>query len=503
MAPKVFPYNYLKQSAKTLPLGFREVSKALRSIVQPPKQSIEYQRWCNRLIAQRFWICMILAVAYITIAGIAGFYETFINPSRLINNLTLLKAMYLLEPLRNFFFWHKAIVACLITGIIVFRNSSWGKKHPELLLVLFSWSVSFIPYMVCGPIWGLPGYPDVIMFLAQAAILPIHWRLHLISQLVPIIFFFTVYPLIGLTSFGGRSIYSFSGIVEIVLICVICEVGVYLYEKSKQSELEANRRLKLCVHAITHDLRTPVIGSLMLLESMQKNTPIDQPIQIPQVEMSHLIQGYDRLLGLMNTLLDNQALAQGDLILNQQPTDLNSVFATILQDFQPILLKKNIQINHQFCSELPLVNIDPQQIWRVLCNLVGNAVNHNPPGLLLTLDAVVVDSFAGRPRGVSGKESPSTKGRGSKAIYKDAGSMLKVIVQDNGVGISPSQKDTIFEPYSRVQQSQYQPGLGLGLYICRQIVLAHGGEIGLDCLQPGARFWFTLPLQKAMLAEKI
>jgi signal transduction histidine kinase len=477
MASKVFPYSF-KQSAKMLPLLFRIVSKTL----QPPKVSIEYQRWCDRLIAQRFWIGVMLAVAYITIAGVAGFYETFINPSRLINNLTLLQAMHLLEPLRHFFLWHKAIVACLIGGIIVFRNSSWGKKHPELLLILFSWSVSFIPYMVCGPIWGIPGYPDVIMFLAQAAILPINWRLHLISQLVPITFFFTVYPLIGLTSFGGRTIYSFSGTVDIVLICVICEVGVYLYEKSKRSELEANRRLKLCVHAITHDLRTPVLGSLMLLESMQKNTPVDQPIQIPQVEMSHLIQGYDRLVNLMNTLLDNQALAQGDLILHQQPTDLNSVFATILQDFQPILLKKNIQINHQLCSELPLVNIDAQQIWRVLCNLVGNAVNHNPPGLLLTLDAVVVDSL---------RSAPGT----SKTTFKDSGTMLKVIVQDNGVGISSSQKDTIFEPYSRVQQSQYQPGLGLGLYICRQIVLAHGGEIGLDCLQPGARFWFTLPLQ--------
>jgi signal transduction histidine kinase len=492
MAPnKVLPYDYLKQSAKMLPLCFRVVSKT----VQPPKQSIEYQRWCDRLIAQRFWIGVMLAVAYITIAGVAGFYETFINPSRLINNLTLLKAMYLLEPLRNFFFWHKAIVACLISGIIVFRNSSWGKKHPELLLILFSWSVSFIPYMVCGPIWGLPGYPDIIMFLAQAAILPIHWRLHLISQLVPITFFFTVYPLIGLTSFGGRSLYSFSGIVEIVLICVICEVGVYLYEKSKQSELEAIRRLKLCVHAITHDLRTPVIGALMLLESMQKNTHVDQPIQIPQVEMSHLIQGYDRLLRLMNTLLDNQALAQGDLILNQQPTDLNSVFTTILQDFQPILLKKNIQVNYQFCPELPPVNIDAQQIWRVLCNLVGNAVNHNPPGLLLTLDAVVIDSFSDRSgRVFTGKAIDA---------FKDSGSMLKVIVQDNGVGISTSQKDTIFEPYSRTQQSQYQPGLGLGLYICRQIVLAHGGEIGLDCLQPGTRFWFTLPLPKTHLPHTL
>jgi signal transduction histidine kinase len=498
MAPKVFPYNYLKQSAKMLPLGFREVSKALRSIVQPTKQSIEYQRWCERLIAQRFWLSVILAVVYTIVAGIAQFYEFFINPTKLIDDLTLLKSTYLLEPLRHFFFWHKVIIAVLISGVILFRNSAWGKRYPALLLVFFSWAISFIPNMVCGPIWGLPGYPDIIMFLAQAAILPVYWRLHFVTQLVPITFFMVIYPLIGMTFFAGRSVHSFFGFVQTVLICIICEVGVYLYEKSKQSELEANRRLKLCVHAITHDLRTPVIGSLMLLESMQKNTPVDQPIQIPQVEMSHLIQGYDRLLNLMNTLLDNQALAQGDLVLHQQPTDLNSVFATILQDFQPILLKKNIQINHQLCSELPLVNIDAQQIWRVLCNLVGNAVNHNPPGLLLTLDAVVVDSFADRSRSVSGKESSSaTKVRGSK----DSGLMLKVIVQDNGVGISPSQKDTIFEPYSRVQQSQYQPGLGLGLYICRQIVLAHGGEIGLDCLQPGARFWFTLPLQKAVLAE--
>jgi signal transduction histidine kinase len=116
--------------------------------------------------------------------------------------------------------------------------------------------------------------------------------------------------------------------------------------------------------------------------------------------------------------------------------------------------------------------------------VISNAINHNPPGLLITLDAVVVDQFAGRSHNFS------------KTIFKESGSMLKVIVQDNGVGISPHQKDNIFEPYSRTQQSQYQPGLGLGLYICRQIVLAHGGEIGLDCIQPGVRFWFTLPLSK-------
>jgi signal transduction histidine kinase len=74
--------------------------------------------------------------------------------------------------------------------------------------------------------------------------------------------------------------------------------------------------------------------------------------------------------------------------------------------------------------------------------------------------------------------------------------MLKVVVQDNGIGISPTQKEMIFEPYTRTQKSQYQPGLGLGLYICRQIVLAHGGEIGLEHLPKGTMFWFTLPLKQ-------
>jgi signal transduction histidine kinase len=491
MAPKILPYNYFKQSAKILPMAFRRVSQAIRSIAQPSTASIDYQRWCDHLILQRFWLSVILMVAFESISGIAEYHDMFIDPQRLIDDLNLLKVPHLLEDYRNFFVLHKLSFFVMMGLMILLYKSAWGKRNPKFLLPLFSIITYFIPSILLGMVMGVVVYPSTTMFMAQAVITPVYWRLHLWNQILSLSFFFLVYPLIGLGKIGDRDVHTFSNTVIFILVCVVCEVGVYIYEKSKRSELEANRRLKLCIHAITHDLRTPVIGSLMLLESMQKNTPANQAIQIPQLEMSHLIQGYDRLLGLMNTLLDNQALAQGDLVLNRQSTNLNSVFDTILQDFQPIFLKKNIEVHHQTCSDLPIANIDSQQIWRVLCNLISNAINHNPPGLLLTLDAVVVDQFAGRSHNFS------------RTIFKESGSMLKVIVQDNGVGISPHQKDTIFEPYSRTQQSQYQPGLGLGLYICRQIVLAHGGEIGLDCLQPGVRFWFTLPLQKCPNKEKI
>jgi signal transduction histidine kinase len=80
--------------------------------------------------------------------------------------------------------------------------------------------------------------------------------------------------------------------------------------------------------------------------------------------------------------------------------------------------------------------------------------------------------------------------------------MLKVVVRDDGVGIASVHQETIFEPYTRAQQSQYQLGLGLGLYICRQVVLAHGGDIGLEMLHRGTAFWSTLPIHTSALAPK-
>jgi signal transduction histidine kinase len=246
-------------------------------------------------------------------------------------------------------------------------------------------------------------------------------------------------------------------------------VGVYLYEQSKQSELESNRRLQLCIHSITHDLRTPVMGSLLLLQSIRDSQPSDPTIAISQPEITQLIQGGDRLLGLMNTLLDTQALTQTELILRRQPTDVNTIVHLLLQDFQSAFLKHNIQVHNQLSTPLPLVDGDAPHISRVFNNLVSNVIQHNPSGSCLIIKAEVCSTDRSKP-------------------------MLKILVQDNGLGISPEQQATLFEPYTRGVQTQYLPGLGLGLYICHQVVSAHGGTIGCECLDRGTVFWFTLPM---------
>jgi signal transduction histidine kinase len=111
------------------------------------------------------------------------------------------------------------------------------------------------------------------------------------------------------------------------------------------------------------------------------------------------------------------------------------------------------------------MQIDGVQIRRVYENLLTNALKHNPPGLNITLDAQLKE-----------KE-------------------IRCTVTDNGVGLTPEECEILFERYAQGSKARLSAGLWLGLYICRQIITAHGGQIGaISRPHQGATFWFTLPL---------
>jgi signal transduction histidine kinase len=102
-------------------------------------------------------------------------------------------------------------------------------------------------------------------------------------------------------------------------------------------------------------------------------------------------------------------------------------------------------------------------------NLISNALKHNPPGVVVTLQATV------------------------------EAEMIRCTVEDNGIGISQLQRDRLFQLYVRGSQSRHTPGLGIGLYLCQQIITAHGGEIDvISSPGLGTKFWFTLPLVGCM-----
>ena len=156
---------------------------ALSAIACPRPASQEYRRWCRRLIWQRFWLAIGLTAVYWSVAGLADFYELFIAPESFQESLRRSGQTDLFETARQNFIAHKIVLIALLTSLVPIWKSAWGRQHPEIMLVLLPWSIAFIPEMVLGALFGIPRAPSIVMFMAQAIIAPVFWRLHLLAQI--------------------------------------------------------------------------------------------------------------------------------------------------------------------------------------------------------------------------------------------------------------------------------------------------------------------------------
>ena len=252
----------------------------------------------------------------------------------------------------------------------------------------------------------------------------------------------------------------------------------------KYTELQELNRLKdIFLHAVSHDLRTPVLGWLMVLKNLlnpQQAVSSNQEqtaIPVSRSILERMMQSSDRQLRLINSLLEVHASEVGGILLQREPVQLTELVQFLVEDFEPLVVKNQATIINRVPANLPVISADSTQLRRVFENLISNAFNHNPPGIEITLNAQVIDGT------------------------------ISFTVTDNGVGMSQemcnseaaSTEHRLFQLYFRGQEPKrtqgHRPytGLGLGLYLCRQIITAHGGEIGVkSCLGEGTTFWFTL-----------
>ncbi|WP_228013381.1 PAS domain-containing sensor histidine kinase [Nostoc edaphicum] len=226
---------------------------------------------------------------------------------------------------------------------------------------------------------------------------------------------------------------------------------------------QAEEELRVFFHAVSHDLRNPVLGTLMVLKNLLARS--EENITISRSILERMIQSSDRQLNLINSLMETHISEVQGVVLQLQPVQLLSVVEAAIADLEPLLAQNQAKFTNLVSADLPLVNADPTQLWRVFSNLIVNALKHNPPELLLTINATRQDD------------------------------MIYCTVSDNGVGISQQQSDRLFDLYFRGASIGNSVSLGLGLYLCKQIIHAHGGEIGVNSeLDAGATFWFTLPI---------
>ncbi|QYO68118.1 sensor histidine kinase [Leptolyngbya sp. 7M] len=224
---------------------------------------------------------------------------------------------------------------------------------------------------------------------------------------------------------------------------------------------DMNELQDVFLHAIAHDLRTTIMGTLMVLKNFQQH-PGDE-ISIPRSLLERMTQSGETQLCKLNALLEAYTNRTEGVVLQPEPMQVQELLQTVATDLKP-LLERNQATLELALDKLPPVMADGEQLRRVFQQLLLNAVKHNLPGVHITVEV---------------KPEPQ---------------WLRFIVADNGKGISQSQRERLFDLKLGAGPDRQLTGIGVGLCLCQQIITAHGGKIGVESeVGHGSRFWFTLP----------
>jgi PAS domain S-box-containing protein len=214
---------------------------------------------------------------------------------------------------------------------------------------------------------------------------------------------------------------------------------------------------------VSHELRTP-------LQSISGFTKLIMNGEVPEKEtQQEFLQIIDRetshLGNLINGLLDMSRLEAGRFQINRTPVAIRDTILDSLKMFQSLAQQKNIELTKNIPENIPEMNLDIERIRQVIVNLLSNAVKFSDPGGSVKIKAETTDN---------------------ELIFQ---------VADHGTGIREENMKHLFERFYREEGEKVRGGTGLGLYISKQIIDAHGGRIWAESKAgEGSTFSFALPL---------
>jgi len=239
-------------------------------------------------------------------------------------------------------------------------------------------------------------------------------------------------------------------------------------KKAHEALREVDRKRSEFIATVSHELRTPlqsIMGFTKLIVQDKVPDPMTQTRFLDTIDRES-----ERLAGLIGDLLDVSRLEAGKFVLKRQRLSLRDTIRSVIYELFSIINEKAILIVDNIPEGLPEIEADENRIKEVMLNLVSNAIKFSSEGGKITVNA--------------------------QATHNE----ILVQIIDQGIGIPAEALPNLFQKFYQINGSdtRIRGGLGLGLYITKQIVEAHGGQIWVESkLNQGSTFSFTLPLTVA------
>jgi PAS domain S-box-containing protein len=249
-------------------------------------------------------------------------------------------------------------------------------------------------------------------------------------------------------------------------------------ERTNQVLSQRNEEIQNFYHTLSHELKTPLTSAREFISIVMDG--LAGPLNETQMEYLGIAkESCDQLRACVNDMLDATRLETSKLALDLKPVCVSKLVQRVIASIGCLATEKQIVIRHELQAEMPDLALDERRITQVLTNLLSNAIKHTPASGTILIKA---EEAPGRPE------------------------LIQFSVSDNGCGIPKEEHDRIFDRLYQVKagDATTEQGVGLGLYLCRELVQLHGGNIWVES-QPGkgTTFVFVLPKSQQLLRSNV
>ncbi len=255
-------------------------------------------------------------------------------------------------------------------------------------------------------------------------------------------------------------------------------VGHYCFTQDISARRELDRLKDEFISIVSHELRTPLTSIAGALDLLASGVLQKRPEQSQRM-VAIAAQNTERLVRMINDILDVERIKAGKVVMHCEPCDLTEILEQSIEVMQPMAAQGDIQI--KLDASAAVVSVDRDRLIQVMTNLLSNAIKFSGPHTQIEIGA--------KPIHPQSSDHP--------AVLRLDGPAILVSVRDQGRGIPEANLTTIFEPFHQVDasDSRQKGGTGLGLAICRSILHQHHAPFWVESEpEKGSTFYFILPI---------